>query len=267
MRYNRLPALAAPTQSLNACPFGLWRLVVSVGIVLAGCPNLVGCGGNDKSTSPPPSNPSDGGMDAFVDAAEDGPCTPKTCAQLGANCGVAPNGCGADVFCGVCLGGQVCGGGGANRCGEPPTGSDALCTQAGLSNTVIPLDWQGYKTIDIGKNQSVSFPLMISTASSGGRFTMSYTSGGTEIISISQTMCDFAQTLISSGCLTGGAQPNLTFQVPGSPYSNCTVTPGVQYYVNVRNAVMATKYAPKYPIEDSCTSGMCSGTMSYLVTD
>lgn len=147
----------------------------------------------------------------------------------------------------------------------PPTEGDALCTQANLSNTVMPLDWTPgtYKDIHINQNQSVSFPLMITTASSGGRFTMSYTSGGTEIISISQNKCDFSPTLVSSGCLTGGTQPNMTFQTPGSPYSNCTLTPGVQYYVNVRNAVMATRYTPQFPIVDSCTSGKCFGTMSF----
>lgn len=148
----------------------------------------------------------------------------------------------------------------------PPTGDDTLCTQAGLSNTVIPLDWGtgSYKIINIGQNQSVSFPLMITTASSGGRMTMSYTNGGAELISISQNKCDFSPALLTTQCMVGGTQPNLTFQVPGSPYSNCTLTPGVQYYVNVRNAVMATRSAPAFPIVDSCTGGKCSGTMSYL---
>jgi len=147
----------------------------------------------------------------------------------------------------------------------PPTGDNTLCTQAGLSNTVIPLDWGAgsYKNINIGQNQSVSFPLTLPTTSSGGRITMSYTKGGTEIISVSRNKCDFSPSLLTTQCMAGGAQPNLTFQVPGSQYSNCTLTPGIQYYVNVRNAVMATKYAPVFPIVDSCTTGGCFGVMSY----
>lgn len=148
----------------------------------------------------------------------------------------------------------------------PSKGNDAMCTQAGLTNTDMLLNWAmgTYQNINIGLNQSVSFPLMLPTASSGGRITMSYTSGGSEIISISQNRCDFSQSLLSTQCMVGGSAPNLTFQPTGSIYSNCTLTPGVQYYVNVRNAVMDTKSSPKFPIVDSCTGGRCAATMSYM---
>lgn len=58
-----------------------------------------------------------GGPDA--DAGEGGPteCVPKTCAQLEANCGSAPDGCGDKIECGECPDGQTCGGGGTNKCG------------------------------------------------------------------------------------------------------------------------------------------------------
>jgi hypothetical protein len=47
-------------------------------------------------------------------------CTPKTCAQLGFNCGAVSDGCGGTLNCGTCTGGQTCGGGGAaNVCGGP----------------------------------------------------------------------------------------------------------------------------------------------------
>lgn len=46
-----------------------------------------------------------------------GVCTPKTCAQLGAECGNAPDGCGGKISCGTCQSGKQCGGGGANKCG------------------------------------------------------------------------------------------------------------------------------------------------------
>jgi uncharacterized protein YjbI with pentapeptide repeats len=44
-------------------------------------------------------------------------CTPKTCASLGKNCGVVPNGCAGMLNCGSCSTGSSCGGGGtANVC-------------------------------------------------------------------------------------------------------------------------------------------------------
>jgi hypothetical protein len=49
-------------------------------------------------------------------------CTPRTCAQLGANCGSVTDGCGGTITCGSCVAPQTCGGGGtANVCGA--TGS------------------------------------------------------------------------------------------------------------------------------------------------
>ncbi len=59
------------------------------------------------------------GPDAAVDAPEAGPgeCVPKTCEDLGADCGSAPDGCGGKVECGPCPDGQACGGGGTNVCG------------------------------------------------------------------------------------------------------------------------------------------------------
>lgn len=45
-------------------------------------------------------------------------CVPRTCAQIGATCGMQGNGCGGQLNCGVCVGAQTCGGGGVpNQCG------------------------------------------------------------------------------------------------------------------------------------------------------
>lgn len=45
-------------------------------------------------------------------------CTPRTCAQAGANCGSINNGCGGVLNCGTCNPPQTCGGGGTpNVCG------------------------------------------------------------------------------------------------------------------------------------------------------
>ena len=35
-------------------------------------------------------------------------CQPKTCTELGKQCGSWPNGCGGQIGCGPCPGGQVC---------------------------------------------------------------------------------------------------------------------------------------------------------------
>ena len=60
----------------------------------------------------------EGAVEAAADVAEAAPpCKPKTCAELGASCGNAPDGCGGKVTCGTCSSGQFCGGGGLNKCG------------------------------------------------------------------------------------------------------------------------------------------------------
>jgi hypothetical protein len=58
-------------------------------------------------------------VDTGPDAKPDtGPsCTAKTCLDLAADCGKAPDGCGGVVACGTCLPGQTCGAAGQNRCG------------------------------------------------------------------------------------------------------------------------------------------------------
>jgi hypothetical protein len=67
-----------------------------------------------------------------VDAApEASPCTPTTCAAVGAVCGGIPDGCGGSLYCGVCPE-MLCGGGGANQCGSysctPKTCADVGAT-------------------------------------------------------------------------------------------------------------------------------------------
>lgn len=98
-------------------------ILLAMGVVVAGC-------GSDDSTSSVPSK--DAGRDTATDVKPDtnvtdsaqdtvteetGPteCEPKTCAQLEANCGSAPDGCGEKIECGECPDGQLCGGGGTER--------------------------------------------------------------------------------------------------------------------------------------------------------
>lgn len=60
-------------------------------------------------------------------------CTPKTCADLGIQCGPAGDGCGGAIQCGTCPTGQTCGGGGIpSVCGAGvPSCTPRTCAQAG----------------------------------------------------------------------------------------------------------------------------------------
>ncbi|MFT3765936.1 MAG: hypothetical protein QM820_10525 [Minicystis sp.] len=58
-------------------------------------------------------------------------CTPKTCQQLGANCGLAGDGCGGAISCGTCTPPLTCGGGGTpSVCGSNCT--PKTCNQLGI---------------------------------------------------------------------------------------------------------------------------------------
>lgn len=85
----------------RACVFGLLALVHA-------------CGGEPDGEALPPDASFDGAgePDGAVPS-----CTPKTCGQLGAECGSVPDGCGGKVSCGGCADGETCGGGGPNLCG------------------------------------------------------------------------------------------------------------------------------------------------------
>ena len=78
----------------------------------------------------------DGGvswLDGSPDSAKDGAgCGSKTCAQLGASCGKAPDGCGGVVSCGDCPSGSTCGAGGPNKCGNGSC-NPKTCAQLGAS--------------------------------------------------------------------------------------------------------------------------------------
>jgi hypothetical protein len=87
----------------------------------AGCtaPQYCGGGGFDKCGGNNGLGP-DGGVT----------CTPKTCTDLGFNCGPAGDGCGNLIpTCGTCMGNDVCGGGGKpSVCGNTQQ-CTGLCTQ------------------------------------------------------------------------------------------------------------------------------------------
>jgi hypothetical protein len=65
-------------------------------------------------------------------------CVPKTCAELGYNCGPAGNGCGGSLSCGTCTAPETCGGGGtASVCGSPAGKGDASMGDTGSSGATF----------------------------------------------------------------------------------------------------------------------------------
>jgi hypothetical protein len=59
--------------------------------------------------------------EASVEAGPDVSCAPRTCEELGYDCGTASDGCGGTLTCGTCAAPQTCSGaGGYNRCGAFP---------------------------------------------------------------------------------------------------------------------------------------------------
>ncbi len=76
----------------------------------SGLPDGSAGGGNDGSTPP-----NDGGL-----SLDGSTCTPKTCADLGVDCGTQSDGCGNTIDCGNCTSPDYCGGGGSSKCGTGP---------------------------------------------------------------------------------------------------------------------------------------------------
>ena len=85
------------------------------------CPSGQFCGGGGFDVCGVGTSSADGG----------GPiCTPKTCADLKYNCGVASDGCGGSLNCGACATPTFCGGGGFDTCGgiKYPPDAGLPCT-------------------------------------------------------------------------------------------------------------------------------------------
>lgn len=96
------------------------------GILACGtCVSPLSCGGGGQAGV---CGVCDGGSCATMDV-------PKTCAQLGDNCGLTGDGLGGLLDCGTCTSPMSCGGGGVpNRCGGCDTCTHALsCAQQGFN--------------------------------------------------------------------------------------------------------------------------------------
>ncbi len=104
---------------------------VDCGPIGDGCGNVLQCGncenGQKCGVSGTP------GVCATPEPAPDAPnpCKPKTCSQLGIDCGPAGDGCGGKLACGGCESGTCGGGGKASKCGSPTPCVKKTC--AGLN--------------------------------------------------------------------------------------------------------------------------------------
>ncbi|MBK7583033.1 MAG: hypothetical protein IPI67_22905 [Myxococcales bacterium] len=97
---------------------------------------LGSCLGIGASSSEPVTKKDAGtGVDAAGLADGAWACSPKSCQQLGADCGDTSDGCGTIVACGSCPSGETCGAGGPNHCGVgscTPTTCAATGAECGL---------------------------------------------------------------------------------------------------------------------------------------
>jgi hypothetical protein len=107
-----------------------FHLGAFVAVLLAGTSLFVACSTGESIDGSPVGGGGDGGNgdeSAIIDdgglvfdaSTEMGGCVPKTCTELGANCGPIADGCGTLVDCGTCTAPFACGGGGKpNVCGS-----------------------------------------------------------------------------------------------------------------------------------------------------
>lgn len=90
-----------------------------------------------EPTEAGPGAKKDSGAEADAAGLADGAwaCSPKSCKDLGANCGATSNGCDAVIECGSCASGETCGAAGPNVCGVgacTPTTCAAASAECGL---------------------------------------------------------------------------------------------------------------------------------------
>ena len=86
-------------------------------------------------------------------------CTPKTCADLGFQCGLAGDGCGGMLDCGTCGPGQVCGASVPGLCGKgtcTPRSCAASPPTPGTSPGSESAD-QGGPIVDLGRRAGLTF--------------------------------------------------------------------------------------------------------------
>ncbi len=114
------------------------------GLIGDGCSGTIDCG------SCPMGETCGGGGTHFMcgsGGGGSGSCTPRTCAQAGAECGVVSDGCGSvTANCGTCPAGDICGGNGMpNKCVTGPA-CTGLCLQQNPCTGMAPTSITGTVT-------------------------------------------------------------------------------------------------------------------------
>jgi hypothetical protein len=125
-----------------------FAVVVWVTVMIA----IAGCGGGDATSTFEPDGSvggqGDGGRDSGSFGGGDldgsgGTCAPKTCAQLGFDCGPQGDGCGGLLQCGSCPADQFCGGGGSSKCGSGVVPDGGLCSPKSCADLGAQCGQQG----------------------------------------------------------------------------------------------------------------------------
>jgi hypothetical protein len=117
-------------------PLALASMIGSTAISCGGSGGslFTGNGTSDASTpngddGAPPQGSGDGSSSLLIGDA--GGCSPKTCQDLGFNCGHNSDGCGGLIDCGGCPTGQTCGAGGFSVCGDASMSGDGSMSDGG----------------------------------------------------------------------------------------------------------------------------------------
>ncbi len=150
--------------------------------------------GQPDATVPGNGGGDNGGGLGGIDGGVVGNCKPKTCQELGVDCGPVADGCGALLQCGTCSAPSICGGGGTpSKCGGSVACVPKTCAQ--LASTCGPAGDGCGGALDCGT--------CAAPASCGGGGTPS-TCGGTSAC-IPKTCAQLGATCGPAGDGCGGA--------------------------------------------------------------
>ncbi len=150
-------------------------------------------------------------------------CTPRTCSQMGWNCGVNGDGCGHTIDCGTCPEPQICGANGFSRCGGGfglgPDGAP-LCTPETCQSLNIDCGPAGDGCGGVLFCGSCQAPLICGGAGTPGRCGSSCTG-----LCQQQVQCESGTTTVS-GTVVAGTLPQ--FGVPDPIYDAVVYVPNAK---------------------------------------
>jgi hypothetical protein len=162
-------------------------------------------------------------------------CKPKTCADLGYDCGQAGDGCGNSIDCGgtaACSdAGAYCGGGGFNKCGNATPTTDAGPFPTCVPSTCLGLGYRCGMAADgcggtIGPCGSCTTPLV---CGAGGQANTCGSSISCTGLCQKQVACDGGTPTTLTGTVRAGLQEGTTSWVPSGTTPD--PVPGVLVYI------------------------------------